>query len=94
MNKAEKKKFMKEYRRKQMQDFEDSLPMERNLFFELFDYLNTKLEEIECNHDFTLTKKFLRDRGVEIEKVIEFLEKNGGFCDCEVILNVEEKFEK
>ncbi|WP_366936868.1 DUF2695 domain-containing protein [Fusobacterium sp.] len=29
-----------------------------------------------------------------MEKVLEFLQVNGAGCDCEVIFNVEEKFEE
>ena len=49
---------------------------------------------IECNHDFSLTNEFLKDKNADIEMVIEFLRENGAGCDCEVIFNVEEKFEE
>jgi len=94
MNKADKKKLMDEYKMAQEKEFEDSLPMERKLFYELFDFLNDKSETVECNHDFSLTKEFLKDKNIDIEQVLEFLEENGAGCDCEVIFNVEEKFEE
>ena len=75
-------------------EFEENLPMEKKLFYELFDYLNDKSETVECNHDFSLTNEFLKDKNADIEKVIEFLRENGAGCDCEVIFNVEEKFEE
>lgn len=88
------KKLIDEYKKAQEKEFEDSLPMERPLFYELFDYLDDKLETIECKHDFSLTNEFLKAKNIESEKVIEFLEENGAGCDCEVIFNVEEKFEE
>lgn len=94
MNKADKKKRIKEYKIIQKEQFEDSLPMEKHLFYELFDYLNDKSETKECNHDFFLTNKFLKDKNIERERVLEFLQENGAGCDCEVIFNVEEKFEE
>ena len=81
MNKLEKKKLIEKYKNYQKQIFEESLPIDRELFFQLFDYLDERLEKRGCNHDFSL-------------KVLEFLEENGGYCDCEVIFNVEEKFEE
>lgn len=94
MNKFEKRKLLEEYQVEQMEEFEENLPMEKNLFYELFDYLNDKSETVDCNHDFSLTNEFLKDKNVDIEKVIEFLRENGAGCDCEVIFNVEEKFEE
>ena len=95
MNQAEKKKMRQHYKDLQRQAFESSLPMERELFLELFDYLNEQSETTECNHDFSLTEQFLRDKQVNnVEEVLEFLRENGGYCDCEIIFNVEEKFEE
>ena len=37
---------------------------------------------------------FLKDKNKNIEKVLTFLKENGAGCDCEVIFNVEEKFEE
>ena len=53
MNKADKKKLMDEYKMMQEEEFESSLPMERKLFYELFDFLNDKSETTECKHDFS-----------------------------------------
>ena len=53
MNKADKKKLMDEYKMMQEKEFESSLPMERKLFYELFDFLNDKSETTECKHDFS-----------------------------------------
>lgn len=94
MNNLDNKRVLQEYQIKQMEEFEKSLPMKKNLFYELFDYLNDKSETVECNHDFSLTNEFLKDKNVDIEKVLEFLQVNGAGCDCEVIFNVEEKFEE
>lgn len=94
MNKLEKKKLIEKYKNHQKQIFEKSLPMDRELFFKLFDYLDERLEIRKCNHDFSLTEEFFKDKDIDITKVLEFLEENGGYCDCEVIFNVEEKFEE
>ena len=94
MNKVDKKKLMDEYKMMQEKEFESSLPMERKLFYELFDFLNDKSETTECKHDFSLTKEFLKGKNIDAKMVLSFLEENGAGCDCEVIFNVEEKFEE
>ena len=40
MNKLEKKKLIEKYKNYQKQIFEESLPIDRELFFQLFDYFN------------------------------------------------------
>ena len=93
MNSIHKETLMEEYRHQRKREFENSLPMKKELFLELFDYLDEKSETTECQHDFSLTRQFLSDKEVDSEKVLAFLQANGGYCDCEVLFNVEEKFE-
>lgn len=41
-----------------------------------------------------MTTKFLENKGFEnMNEVIEWLNDQEGYCDCEVLANVEEKFE-
>lgn len=44
MNKAERKRLLKNWKDSEKQKFEDSLPMSREQFRELFDYLDEQLE--------------------------------------------------
>ena len=93
MDKAEKKRLQREHREKQKQAFNDSLPMSKKLFNQLFDFLDKHIvEDGGCNHDLQLTSDFLNNNNVEIEPVLSFLREHGGYCDCEVLGNVEEKF--
>ncbi|MEY8761868.1 DUF2695 domain-containing protein [Chryseobacterium tongliaoense] len=97
MNKNEKghrKQIRNELRQKQQEEFEKSLPVERKRFEELFDYLDHTLEEIGCDDTHTLTTEFLKkNKVINIENVLNWLAENGGYCDCEILANVEEKFE-
>lgn len=90
-------------RRKQLLDglnqqareaFESSLPMSRDLFQQLFDYLDEQLGSTECDDTYTLTKQFLSQSGVsEQEPVLQWLSDHGAYCDCEILNNVEEQFD-
>ena len=42
----------------------------------------------------TFTKKFLETQKVDVESVLDWIVNEGGGCDCEVIYNVEERFEE
>ena len=93
MNKGEKRKALAEYKRRQKESFLASLPMSAELFRELFDYLDVKLSEENCRDDLRLTTAFLESKDCDTEAVLSWLEENGGGCDCEVLGNIEEKFD-
>ncbi len=95
MDKARKKELLKDYKAKEKQSFLESLPTDEDVFWELFDYLDEYLEEQDgCNHSLSLTRAFLETKGVEVERILEWIVDNGGGCDCEVLYNVEERFEE
>ncbi len=54
MDKARKKELLKDYKAKEKQNFKDSLPMDEELFWNLFDYVDEKLETNDgCDHSLT-----------------------------------------
>ena len=60
MDKARKKELLKAYANEQKQSFKDSLPMDEELFWNLFDYVDENLEANDgCDHSLTFTKEFL-----------------------------------
>lgn len=94
MNEDKRKARIKKYKDEQKNKFINSLPISRNIFHELFDYLDERLSEEDCNHDFEMTEEFLKQRNIPIEKVEAWLMGNGGGCDCEVLANVEDLFDE
>ena len=43
----------------------------------------------DCKHDLRHTTKVLRSLpNIDVEGTLEFLKEQGGFCDCEVLMNV------
>ena len=95
MDKARKKELLKAYANEQKQSFKDSLPMDEELFWNLFDYVGEKLEANDgCDHSLTFTREFLGQQNVDVESVLDWIVNGGGGCDCEVLYNVEERFEE
>lgn len=94
MDKENKKKLLAEYKQQQKKEFEASLPITREIFLDLFDFLDVELEYQACQDDFLLTQTFLEEHNVDVETVRDFLEANGAYCDCEVLFNVAERFEE
>ena len=95
MDKARKKELLKDYKAKEKQNFQNSLPMDAELFRNLFDSVDEKLEANDgCDHSFTFTREFLETQKVDVESVLDWIINEGGGCDCEVLYNVEECFEE
>lgn len=80
------------WKKKQDEEFIASLPFSEQIFQDLFDYLDLHLESQPCEHDFKLTDKFLKSRGIDLLKHTDFFIENGGGCDCEVLMNMEDLF--
>ena len=92
--KERRKQIQKELQEKAQIEFENSLPISRELFQNLFDFLDAELEENGCDDSLKITKQYLDANKIQnIEEVENWLKENGGFCDCEVLYNVEELFE-
>ena len=93
--KERRRQIRKELQEKAQIEFEKSLPISHEIFQNLFDFLDGKIEENDCDDSLKMTKQFLETNHItNIEEVENWLKENGVFCDCEVLYNVEEKFEK
>jgi hypothetical protein len=57
-----------------------------------WDEFTDKFDDVQtCNHTMDGTKAILKDMGyseAEVDEICEWFEYNGGYCDCEVFLNV------
>ncbi|MGI4821596.1 MAG: DUF2695 domain-containing protein [Janthinobacterium lividum] len=74
------------------ESFLTGLPMQLLLFQELFDFLDEKLA-CGCDDTLRLTEQFAKENDVQVERLKTWLGEHGGYCDCEVLANVEEEFE-
>ena len=89
-----RKRIKTELGNKKGDDFEISLPIKRELFKELFNYLDTNLSINSCDHTLKLTDQFLSKKKItNIPAVKVWLGDKSAHCDCEVLSNVEELFE-
>ena len=70
-----------------------ALPLPRADLAALFDHLDAELSEVGCDDTLRLTTRFLTERGLDVERVTGWLRGAGGYCDCEVLANVEEQWE-
>lgn len=89
--KQQRKSLKQAVRQAEHETFLASLPMVPAQIKALFDFIDQQLSHEECDDTLRHTLLFLSQNGIEAGPVIEWLEKNGGFCDCEVLANTEER---
>jgi hypothetical protein len=93
--KENRKEIMNKLRENEKVEFENNLPMERSKFKGLFDYLDEELSKNDCDDTNKLTGEYLEKIGQNnIENILKWLADKSGYCDCEILDNVEEEFEK
>ena len=87
---ARKVELKNAWKEQERQKLIASIPISINDLRDLFDHLDRG--NFKCDHTLRETTSFLQKRGIDVESVIPWLHEYGGFCDCEVIYNVDEKF--
>jgi uncharacterized protein YqfA (UPF0365 family) len=93
VDKAERKQKLAQVRAEQRKAMLASLPLPVAEMKALFDMLDSELSKQGCDHSLRLTTSWLNARNHDVSRVCEWLKSQGGFCDCEVLANVEEKVE-
>ena len=54
--------------------------------------LKEQLSDGDCDHTLRHTEAFLAERGLDAAAVVPWLRDSGGYCDCEVLANVEDQW--
>ena len=69
----------------------EAMPISQDQLTQLFDHLDSALS-VGCDHSLKLTRQFLQAHDLPEATVISWLGEYGGFCDCEVLANVEQEW--
>ena len=81
----------KAWREQENQKLLASLPLPKEDLKELFDYLD-RPNPPPCDHTLKDTISFLEKKKLDVQRIVPWLKEHGGYCDCEVIYNVDDKF--
>lgn len=68
-----------------------NMPLSKELFSTLVVYLIKINIYQRCKHKLFYTRRFLKKHGLntnDINEICAFFQEHGGYCDCEVLLNV------
>ena len=90
MNEAQKR-MKAQWREQQRKAALAALPLPVPEIQAMFDMLNVEFPRQGCDHTRRLTLAWLETRGHDVQEVFAWLDTQGGFCDCEILANVEEK---
>ncbi len=71
----------------------EKMPISFKYLGALFNHLDEVFGNEGCNHTLKITIAFLESKKLNKEKIIPWLSEHGGYCDCEVLANVEESWE-
>lgn len=88
----EKKALKKAYIEKQNRKY----VLKKSEAKKLFKYLRTSLAKIDCDHTLKRTNEWLENNVIDEERrgqVIGEIKADGGYCDCEVLMNCYERYE-
>ncbi|GAB3860742.1 DUF2695 domain-containing protein [Hymenobacter terrigena] len=91
--KQRRKAIQNELRQKADAEKLAALPMPREKLQAFFDYLDQQLEEHDCDDTLRFTQEFAASHNLAFEPIKQWLGDYGGYCDCEALANVEEKYE-
>ncbi len=94
MDKATKKRLKAQVRDHERKVAMAALPLPVTELAAMFDMLDIELPLQDCDHSRRITKAWLAGRGHDVDAVCAWLDTQGGYCDCEVLANVEQKVEE
>ncbi len=70
----------------ELERFLDSLPARQETISKLLDHVEDELFEAECeDHSLRHSMRFMMDNRLEFGRLTNWLNNNGGYCDCKVM---------
>ncbi len=93
MDASEKKQLKAQWRNQQRKAALAALPLPVAELKAMFDMLDVDLPQKGCDHTRRLTETWLHSRGHDVEPVFTWLDAHHGFCDCEILANIEERID-
>ena len=87
-----KKALKQQFKNRERADAEARLPLPKTELAALFDRLDERLRDDDCDHSLRYAEAFLAERGLDASTVLPWLRESGGYCDCEVLANVEDEW--
>ena len=87
--KARRKQLKDAYLRTEQVASAALMPLDRAQLESLLEHVEAAVASEDCDHSRKVTDAWGAQHGVDLDRLHEGLEEYGGFCDCEVVMNVD-----
>ena len=87
--KARRKQLKDAYLREEQAAMAALMPLDQAQLEALLDAVDEALEADGCDHTLRATDAWAEEHGVDVERLHEGLAAHGGYCDCEVLMNLD-----
>jgi hypothetical protein len=84
-----KRELKRAFKEREKESARSAMPLSEEQLNDLLDYLDERLPEVGCDHSLRLTREWAATNAVEARALATSVEHFGGFCDCEVLANVD-----
>jgi hypothetical protein len=88
-SKDEKRRLKRVWKAQERERAEKLLPAPKEVLLKLFDHLDEHLSRDGCDHTLKLTLAWAVTKGLDGDQIAAWTREYGGFCDREVLANVE-----
>lgn len=88
MDEDRRRQLRRQYKEAQRHEAWVQLGLSRDQLHDLQEWLSGRGADLDCDHTLVRTLEWVRRAGADAADVVAGLERLGGFCDCEVLLNV------
>jgi hypothetical protein len=88
MDAVRKKELKAAFRSDERQRAIDELPALLGTMTEFLDIMEERVED--CDHSLRIARRCMAELELEPDDVIPWLESYGGYCDCEIVMNVRD----
>lgn len=85
---AERKRLKAEYKKAEREEARSHMVLDADQLDDLLTYVEAEVEIAGCDHSLRATRAWAVANEIDPEVLAKSLEHFGGYCDCEVVLNV------
>lgn len=80
------------WRAKQRAAARAKVPLPDEQMRAMFDMLDSALPRRGCDHTLRLVRQWAAENGLPFDAIAAWCHDNGGYCDCEVLANGEQRW--
>ena len=92
--KARRKAIKNALAAKELTELRESMPLSAGHLDAMISSVDERVCSDGCDHTLRHAMAFMEQRGLDADNIVPWLNDQGGFCDCEVVLNVSDALDR